>query len=669
MDLSMTHRTCNKCNTEKPLEDYEPTKTGYRKTCKQCRNEARAQRKAKGDRRVKSKVEPVVTSKALPEPLQEPPRGLSVKDKEGPRTDVLRKNEEIIKALKDSFPQFCASVWQYLKLPPPTEVQIDIAKFLSNPKIDRKMVQAFRGVGKSYLTCAYVLWRLWKNPFLNILVVSASKDRADEFSKFCKSIISQVPYLNHLTPSGELRDSNVAFDVGPIGQPGQFPSVKSMGITSQITGSRADLIVADDVEVPNNSMTPDMREKLQERVKEFSAIVKPGGTILYLGTPQTEESLYTQLPSSYRKFIWPVQVPERKNLKLYTPYLTSLMKGKFEELTSGEPLDPLRFSHGEVSQRHQEYGLAGFQLQFMLNTSLSDRERFPLRLRDLLVLPLDINKGPMDVLYDTRDERQLKDVTNVGLSGDRFFESTIPPGTPYAEYEKSIMAIDPSGTGVDETSYCVLKLLNGFIFVLAWGGLQGTGYSEENLRTLCEISKRFNARKIIVEDNFGDGTYRELMKPVMDDVYGKDLGRQVSLEGFKSTTMKEQRICDTLEPIMLQRRLVMSKDIVRDDYASIENLTHVEESKRVMYSGFYQMTHVQRLKDALKVDDRIDVLEMGVSEFVNSMARDKTRGIEQYQEDAFKKHMEKFQEGISRGTVWRPEEGREEDYGWGLDLP
>jgi hypothetical protein len=71
--------------------------------------------------------------------------------------------------------------------------------------------------------------------------------------------------------------------------------VKSAGLTGQITGSRADYIIADDIEVPKNSFTHVLRERTAELVKEFDAILKPGGRVVYLGTPQVEASLYNKL--------------------------------------------------------------------------------------------------------------------------------------------------------------------------------------------------------------------------------------------------------------------------------------------------------------------------------------------------------------------------------------
>jgi flagellin-like hook-associated protein FlgL len=116
------------------------------------------------------------------------------------------------------------------------------------------MVQAFRGVGKSHLTSAYVVWRLLCDPECKILVISASKERADSFSTFTQRLIAELAGLEYLIPDSSQRNSKIAFDVGPA-MASHSPSVKSVGITGQITGSRADLIVADDIEVLNNSGT------------------------------------------------------------------------------------------------------------------------------------------------------------------------------------------------------------------------------------------------------------------------------------------------------------------------------------------------------------------------------------------------------------------------------
>ena len=144
------------------------------------------------------------------------------------------------------FRNFLYLCWKQLNLPEPTKIQYDIANYIATGE-SRIIVCAFRGVGKSWITSAYVLWRLLLDPQLNILVVSASKNRADDFSTFCLRLLEEMPILHHLKPKENQRQSKISFDVAPAMASHQ-PSVKSLGITSQITGSRADVVIADDVE-------------------------------------------------------------------------------------------------------------------------------------------------------------------------------------------------------------------------------------------------------------------------------------------------------------------------------------------------------------------------------------------------------------------------------------
>ena len=117
-----------------------------------------------------------------------------------------------------------------------------------------------------------MLHQVLLDPQKNILVVSASKNRADDFSTFCLRLLNEVDILQPLIPTEEQRQSKISFDVRPA-RASHAPSVKSLGITSQLAGNRADIIVADDCEVVNNSATQGMRDKLSEAVREFEAII------------------------------------------------------------------------------------------------------------------------------------------------------------------------------------------------------------------------------------------------------------------------------------------------------------------------------------------------------------------------------------------------------------
>ena len=145
--------------------------------------------------------------------------------------------KELQQKIHSDFRVFLTLVWRELDLPKPTRAQLCIAEYLQHgPK--RLQISAFRGVGKSWITAAFVLWTLYLNPDKKIMVISASKERADNFSIFCQKLIIDISWLNHLAPiSDDQRWSRISFDVGPA-KPHQAPSVKSVGITGQMTGRR-----------------------------------------------------------------------------------------------------------------------------------------------------------------------------------------------------------------------------------------------------------------------------------------------------------------------------------------------------------------------------------------------------------------------------------------------
>ncbi len=534
------------------------------------------------------------------------------------------------------FRNFMYLVWKHLNLPDPTPVQYDIADFLQNgPR--RTITEAFRGVGKSYVTCAFVVHQLLLDPEKKFMVVSASKSRADDFSTFTQRIILELPICQHLVARGDQRWSKIAFDVAPAKASGS-PSVKSVGITGQLTGSRADIIIADDIEVPNNSMTQMMREKLSEAVKEFDAVLKPDGRIIYLGTPQCEMSLYNTLTErGYDMRIWPARYPTLEKIeKSYGTRLAPMLyeKIEYDESLQGKPTDPDRFDEEDLIERELSYGRSGFALQFMLDTSLSDANRYPLRLRDLMVMSCDPDKAPEKPLYGIM--KPIDDLPNVGLSGDRYYAPEELLGA-YRDYDGSVLAIDPSGRGADETGYAVVKMLAGYLYLVEAGGIDG-GYDQKTLQTLADIAKKHKVNTVLIESNFGDGMFSELFKPYLQRTY------PVTMEEVRHSKQKELRIIDTLEPVMNQHKLIIDPEVIRNDYESVQ---HHPPEKAQRYMLTYQMTRITKDRGSLAHDDRLDVVAMAVQYWVEQMAADADQLMEDHKQAILEAELEKFLSGVN----------------------
>ena len=80
-----------------------------------------------------------------------------------PRKKKVIPKTNPLTALQEDFKLFLQALWSQLDLPSPTRAQYAIADYLQNgPK--RLQIQAFRGVGKSWITGAFVLWTLFNDP-------------------------------------------------------------------------------------------------------------------------------------------------------------------------------------------------------------------------------------------------------------------------------------------------------------------------------------------------------------------------------------------------------------------------------------------------------------------------------------------------------------------------
>ncbi len=544
-----------------------------------------------------------------------PRRGYNASPPPVPYVPLMNKKQPpsrpVEEQLSESFPLFLSLVWKSLDLPSPTRAQLAIAQYLQNgPK--RLQIQAFRGLGKSWIAAAFVLWTLWNDRDKKILVISASKQRADDFTIFTQKCILEFDWLAHLRPmDDDQRWSRVSFDVAGC-RPAQAPSVKSVGITGQITGSRADLIVFDDVEVPANSATDFMREKLLQLVTEGESVLTPkaDSRIVFLGTPQTTFTIYRTLRErNYRPFVWPARYP--KDLTGYEEVLAPQLVRDLErdglDALRWSPTDS-RFSEINLLEREQSMSRSNFMLQFMLDTSLSDALKFPLKLSDFSVLPLDLTKGPSDLVWGADKETQL-DLPAVALPGDRWHRPKTV--SEYTSWGQTIIAVDPSGRGKDETVAVVLSQINGYLFVRDIFANQD-GYSDS---TLCEIlrrAKKYKATLCLIESNFGDGAVMELMKK-----HAIEMKIGLAFEEVRATTRKEDRIIDTLEPILNQHRLVIDQRLIEWDYRSNGDMAPEERLPRML---MYQLTRMCREKGAVKHDDRADALALGVKYFQDILA-------------------------------------------------
>ena len=520
------------------------------------------------------------------------------------------RGDSTLDLLKSDFKIFLQALWSQLDLPSPTRAQYAIADYLQHgPK--RLQIQAFRGVGKSWITGAFVLWTLFNNPEKKIMIISASKERADNMSIFLQKLIIETPWLSHLRPkSDDARWSRISFDVAC--SPHQAPSVKSVGITGQLTGSRADLMILDDIEVPGNSMSEMMRERLLQLCTEAESILTPkkDSRIMYLGTPQTTFTIYRKLAErNYKPFVWPARYPRKlSNYEgLLAPQVQEDIEGGIE---AWSVTDPDRFSNDDLLEREAAMGRSNFMLQFMLDTSLSDAEKFPLKMQDLIITAVNPKECPDAVVWCSDPSNVIKDLPTVGLPGDYFYSPMVMQGE-WLPYTETICSVDPSGRGTDETAASFLSQRNGFIYLHEIRAYQD-GYSDATLLDILRGCKKYGVTKLLIETNFGDGIVGELFKKHLQQTK-----QAIDIEEVRANVRKEDRIIDTLEPILNQHKLIVNRTVVEWDFNSNKDAA---PETRLLYMLFYQMSRMCREKGAVRHDDRLDSLAQGVKYFTDALA-------------------------------------------------
>ena len=271
-------------------------------------------------------------------------------------------------------------------------------------------------------------------------------------------------------------------------------------------------------------------------------------------------------------------------------------------------------------------------LQFMLDTSLSDAEKFPLKMADLVVTSVNPQSAPDSVIWCSDPKNVIKDLPTVGLPGDYFYSPMQLQGE-WGPYQETICSVDPSGRGADETTAAYISQRNGYLYLHEVRAYRD-GYSDNTLLGILRGCKKLGVTKLVVETNFGDGLVAELFKKHIQTTQ-----QHIDVEEVRANVRKEDRIIDALEPILNQHRLIVDRSVIEWDFKS--NPDEAPE-KRLLYMLFYQMSRMCREKGAVRHDDRLDSLAQGVKYFTDAMGISAMEVIKQRKRDTWNDMIQGF---------------------------
>lgn len=541
-----------------------------------------------------------------------------------------------------------------------TDIQDDICKFLFKGQRLR-MIQANRGKGKTTLCAIYAVFRIIHDPTTRVLIFSAGGKLSKEIANWCIQIIEYTPILHILRPDQNNGDraSVEAYDIHWVFKGAVMsPSIKCLGVDSHSAGSRADVLIADDIESPKNARTVTMRELIVDLTKEFESICQ-NGDIIYLGTPHFFESIYNDLPSrGFKLRVWTARYPTVAQMESYGNYLAPMIRKRIEKdpsLQTGEGIDglqgkaitPQMFPDSLLIEKEVSQGKSKFQLQYMLNTKLADADRYPLKLKDLIVSPFNNEQGTVSPIWTNDDRCRVHKKLFSNQGTDKLY-SPMPTQYELRPFERSLMYIDPAGGGKngDETGYAIIRTLGSYIYIHKLGGVKG-GYEPAAMKSLVNIAKKYDIKEVWFEQNFGNGAFKSMISPLFQKKH------PCKLEEHWATGQKEIRIIDTIEPFLSSHRLVIHPDAIDYDLSSVEQYA---TSFQKTYSGLFQMSMITREKGCLVHDDRLDALQGAIFQvsmqldFDNETEMERRRSKEQQQWLEQLRNPQNYREDVAIGS-------------------
>lgn len=524
-----------------------------------------------------------------------------------------------------------------------TDIQEDIASYLEHgPQF--LMIMAQRGEAKTTIAALYSVWCLIHDPRLRVLIFSAGGKQASEISTLIVRVIMHMPVLECMRPdttNGD-RSSVEHFDVHySLKGVDKSPSVKCLGITANSQGSRADILLADDVESAKNSATPLQREQLLHLTRDFSSVTTGNDEqpprIIYLGTPQTGDSIYNSLPGrGVDVRIWPGRYPTPEQMSNYGDMLAPLIARRLKQDPSlgtgggvlgdqGKPTDPRLFNEDKLQRKELDQGTAYFQLQHMLNTRLADGDRYPIKVECLTLLEVQ-DRAPLTVVRGMSANHVV-----VRQVAGKNYRVTLPHEVSQstAAFSGILAYVDPAGGGknADETAYAIVANLNGTLYLLEVGGLPG-GYAMDTLTTLAKRLAAWKVNRVVVEKNMGFGAFEAVFSPVLQQHH------KCTVEEDYVVGQKEKRIIATLEPVISSGRLVITENALRTDDADCKRYA---PKLQASYSLLFQLSHLTAERDCLVHDDRADAVEGAVRRWQELLRLDSQKLIEKQKSEDYEK--------------------------------
>ncbi|MEO1089170.1 MAG: phage terminase large subunit [Pseudomonadota bacterium] len=394
---------------------------------------------------------------------------------------------------------------------------------------ERLLLMVFRDAGKSTLVGLFCGWLLANDSNLRVLVVAAEQGLATKMVRNVRGVLERHPVARAVVSPAS---GAWASDALTLQRERELrdPSMLARGIGANLTGTRADVVICDDVEVPNTVDTPTKRADLRRRMAELSFILVPGGLQLCIGTPHSHETIYADEAQ--------VKADERPFLADYNRLVLPIVD------EAGRSRWPQRFPPKKIRALESEVGPSRFKSQMMLQ---------PVDLRDvrldagrLVSFAADVEVVSLNRTRELRlDGRRLKTVqcwwdpaygSPKGGDGSVVAVAYTDEHGAFWLIDLAYLRHDPSvATQVDEaTQLC---------------------------RQVVALARRHACPSMTLETN---GIGRFLPNLLRKAV--RDVGARIAVREHSTSRNKDQRIVEAFDPVLAARSLHVHERVLETPF-------------------------------------------------------------------------------------------------------
>ncbi len=480
---------------------------------------------------------------------------------------------------------------------------------IRDDNVSRLFLSASRGAGKSVILSAYIVWLYIVDPNNTVLLMSSTKKLAEESLSMVKSMMDVSPFARHLRPLKDQADAVSYFDIS-----NDYRTVASKdnsllvaGIGSRVTGRHPRYLILDDVEAAEAGRSSAERDRIHKKIQsELPSMIKASkenpARIIVMGTPHSHDSSYNKLSQElYHRVRFPAYYPDLNDKNSMAEVsqwmIDQVRKDKAE---TGAPTFPDRFPMEVLDAKLLEMGEMDFQLQFMLDTTMSDVVENPLKLRDLIIVPDDMIEAtgaPSQIEWGFSKKLEVKWLRGLGEDKGAYPAAV---SEEYGEWEQMCAFLDVSAGGKDSTALAIIGKVGGYLYLLEATEIPG-GTSQTTLRKIGELLNKWGCKILQCEVNYGGDMVPALLRPVI----GQVCPHAVDIQPVRVTQQKEKRIIQTLKPLFLSHRLGVREKVFRGNESFIKQLTTLKDKK-----------------NALKHDDVIDAVASCAAYFTDSLKQD-----------------------------------------------